>query len=200
MPRIDDHVGGGGMWRSTQRAPGWPGWWWKCAAVSKVAWLVALAADGIALGAQLQAMGLVAARAGDPGRGHLALRERAVIVYLALHPSVGVVGAGVEQRRAEGVEQGPADGVAVALRRAAGMARRAHLGLGMHRQRRRPCGDRGVADEAPLIRTAVSAARRTVNPWLGSSADAPPCAQATCAEPGPWQASQETFSAEKVVW
>ena len=45
--------------------------------------------------------------------------------------------------------------------------------------------------------------RTTANPFFGSSdmgfPDSEASAQATCAEPGPWQASQETSSSDQVV-
>ena len=50
---------------------------------------------------------------------------------------------------------------------------------------------------------ALSWARSTASPLSASLAFAFPAltasAQATCAEPGPWQASQETFNSDHVV-
>src|SRR5262249_27025022 len=72
---------------------------------------VALGADLIARGAQRSAVRLVAVAAGDAGRVHAALEERAPRVdFVALLP-VGPVERRREQRRQVVIEERPARGV-----------------------------------------------------------------------------------------
>ena len=154
------------MWQSTHWLPGWPGVWRWCAGASKALGQMALAADRVALGAQLQAVRLVAVGAGHPGRVHPALQERAVVEDLAVDLAVGVVEARVEQRGPVAVEQRLADRVPVAERRAAGMAGRADLRLGAGRQRRHALGDARALRELPLALAAI-VQQHGRGPWLG---------------------------------
>ena len=187
------------MWQSTHWLPGWPGAWKWCAATSNALGQVALAADGVALGAQLQAVRLVAVGAGHAGRVHPALQERAVDEHLAVDLAVGVVEGRVEQRWAG------------SRRAAAGRSRgRRPAASGGHGRGRRPrsrcasaSGVMRLAMRAPSANCHWPSPRScssTVRPLAGSAASAPACAQATWPEPGPWQASQDTFSADQVVW
>jgi hypothetical protein len=59
---------------------------------------VALRAERVALGSQLQAVGIVAIAAADAGPNHPALQKRAIDVDLAPDLAVGVVERRVEQR------------------------------------------------------------------------------------------------------
>src|SRR5690242_298907 len=93
------------MWHDAHRAAGEPSAWWWCAAVSVARGLVALRADGVALGAQLEGMRVVAVAAGDPAREHLALAERLVVEDLAHHLAVSLEQAGLEQGGEVAVEE-----------------------------------------------------------------------------------------------
>src|SRR5215472_14087031 len=66
---------------------------------------VALQADTVARRAKFGAVGLMAIAAGDAGREHLALLERAIIVDLIQHLPVGMVKATAERRDNMGVGQ-----------------------------------------------------------------------------------------------
>jgi hypothetical protein len=66
---------------------------------------VALGADQVARGAQLQAVGIVAVGAGDALLEHPALQERAVFVVLLQDLPVGKIEASLEQIRHGAVEQ-----------------------------------------------------------------------------------------------
>ena len=68
--------------------------------------MVTLFADGIPENAQPEAVRVVAVGASDPLGEHPALQERSVLVDLAQDLAVGVVEAGIEKRRAEGVQKG----------------------------------------------------------------------------------------------
>src|SRR6202023_4005906 len=69
---------------------------------------MALRAQAVPLGVQLDAVRVVAVRAGDPGGMHPALQERAVFIDLAVDLPIGVIETGFEQRREIGVEKGRA--------------------------------------------------------------------------------------------
>ena len=72
------------------------------------------------------------------------------------------------------------------------MAGRADLRLGVRRQRRHALGDARPLGKRPLALAAV-AQQHGQTLRRDRSASAPACAQATWPEPGPWQASQDTF-------
>ena len=118
---------------------------------------VALQADAVAGRAQLGAVRLVAIAAGDAGREHLALLERAVIVDLVEHLPVGVIEPAPERRDHVGVGQRAARDPVLRERAAAGVAEAAGLDL-LANERRREVA-RGVAgpridrprDIAPLV-------------------------------------------------
>ena len=67
--------------------------------------VVALLADGVAVGHLLQRVRVVAVAARDAGHEHLALAERRVVVDLVQALAVGLEQAGVQQARQVGVEQ-----------------------------------------------------------------------------------------------
>ena len=100
-------------------------------------------------------MRLVAVGAGDAGRVHPALQERAVDEHLAVDLAVSVVQRRVEQRGAVAVEQRLADRVPVAEWRAAGMTGSAHLGFGACGQRRHALGDALTVEELPLALATI---------------------------------------------
>ena len=87
------------MWHDDAgRAPRSARSWRWCAGASYLLGGVALQADAVARRAQLAAVRLVAVAAGDAGREHLALLERAVVVDLVEHLPVGLIQPAVERR------------------------------------------------------------------------------------------------------
>ena len=66
---------------------------------------VALQADAVAGRAKFRAVRLVAIAAGDAGREHLALLERAVVVDLVAHLPVGIIEPAGERRDHVGVRE-----------------------------------------------------------------------------------------------
>ena len=161
---------------------------------SNAAALVAARAQGVALGAQLSACGVVAVHAGDAALVHLALQERAPDVDLLALLTVGVV---VRRGRA-----GRGGACPRAARRAGRSRRRSSAGRGRPRTRssaRRAAGWSRCAVFASgggnfhasfqrLFRTSSPlSARPSEYRGLGF------CAHSTWREPGPWQASQATL-------
>mgnify|MGYP003694035785 CR=1 FL=1 len=164
---------------------------------------VALRAERIALGSQLRAVRVVAVRAGDPGGMHAALQERAVFVDLAVDLPVGVIETGFEQRRQVGVEEGRARRRALGDHFAARVTGRTGLELGRRQLLGAP-GDAGLRVHLPMAGVGRLQPIRQAHPCsvrarrIGAPA-ACALAQATCREPGPWQASQATSRSVQLV-
>ena len=151
---------------------------------------VALAAEPVTLGAQRQAVRLMAIRACDARMIHAALHEGAVFEHLAVDLAVGVIqarlqvggGIGIEQRRAWlGILRNhPASRVAcgarVEFRRDKWLRALGDAGLGVHLPVARVGGLQPVCQAFPICIGET----RCVRP-----ASACVCAQATCREPGP---------------
>ncbi len=91
---------------------------------------MAASADGVALGEQLKAVGLVAVAADDPLMVHAALDEGAVDEDLVLDLPVREVERGIQQGEAETLMQGFARGQLILDASASGMT--AGAGLGLH--------------------------------------------------------------------
>ena len=89
VPPVDHHVGARGMWHDAQARPGLPPHG-GCARPRIFVGGVALQADAVTRRTKLCAVRLVAVAAGDAGREHLALLERAVVVDLVQHLAVGM--------------------------------------------------------------------------------------------------------------
>jgi hypothetical protein len=120
------------MWHLTHRAPsdGAPStvflWkWWSRGVVDLG--LVALKAQRVAVGVQLQRVAVVAVSAGDVASIHLGLQERAVDVDLVEDLAVGVVQPLAQQRRQIVVEQTLVGVVVVAELGTPAVTRRASL-------------------------------------------------------------------------
>src|SRR5262245_62270554 len=90
---------------------------------------VALPADAVAGGAQLRPVRLVAVAAGHTRREHLALLERAVVVDLVAHLSVGVIQPARQPRDDVRVGQRPTGYPILGKLAAARMAQAAGLDL-----------------------------------------------------------------------
>ncbi len=108
-PVVDDHIGLGGHMavdalraRAARLVMGVGG-------DVELGWQMALRAKRIAFGPQGEAMRLMAVRAGDAGMMHAALQERAIFEHLAVDLPVGMIEAGLQQRRQIGVEEGRSD-------------------------------------------------------------------------------------------
>jgi hypothetical protein len=161
--------------------------------------LVALRAHRVAGRAQLERVRIVAIRAGDAVRVHPALRERAPVVDLVAHLPVGEVEAFVEQRAAMRVERRLAVHVVVEMRDARSW-QRAQVSSSRDDPRgtlRRALPDAATGVQLTPLRSSSASAR----PFVASSAFQSPSlrAQVACVEPGPWQASHDTFNADHVV-
>src|SRR5262249_24231423 len=100
---------------------------------------VALQADAVAGRAESRGGGLVAIAAGDAGREHLALLERAVIVDLVAHLTVGMIEPARARGGDVGVRQRAAGHPILGKCAAAGVTAAAGLDLLAHR------GGRGIA-------------------------------------------------------
>ena len=98
-------------------------------------------ADAVRRALDLQVVRVVAVRAGDAGRVHLALEERAVLVDLVLDLAVGEVEALLEERRPVRLQERLAVDVVVGDDRAPRVAPRAGLDLGA-----RGAGDAALRD------------------------------------------------------
>src|SRR6516225_3777947 len=109
---------------------------------------VTLHADAVAGRAQLRRVRLVAVAAGDAGREHLALLERAVIVDLVLHLAIGVIEPAREGRDQMRVRKPSPGNPVLGELAATGMAKPAGLDL-LAQQRR---GE--VAGGIPRLRVA----------------------------------------------
>src|SRR5262249_8746299 len=127
---------------------------------------VTLHADAVAGGAQLRSVRLVAVAAGDAGREHLALLERAVIVDLVLHLAVGVIEPAREGRDQMGVRKPPPGNPVLGELAAAGLAKPAGLALLAQKRGREVAGSVSrlrVAppdDIAPFVETNQQPLRR----------------------------------------
>src|SRR5262249_32794404 len=127
---------------------------------------VALRADGIGGSAKLRAVRLVAIAAGDAGREHLALLERAVVVDLVAHLSVGLVQPARERRDGVGVGE-PAAGRPIPGEFAAARVAEA-AGLDLLAHQRRGEVARGISrvavdapeDVAPFVEASEQALLR----------------------------------------
>ena len=136
---------------------------------------VALGADGVALGPELDRVRLVAVRAAHAAGVHPRLQERAVLVVLLEDLPVGLVEPRPQQREVEGIVEGRAgQRVAVTEGLAPGVAGRALLDLrrgrgaeaGRHPGGR--VGDVGAARAvAGLAADADLGHRRGIGPGLG---------------------------------
>ncbi len=137
------------MWQAAQAAPG------RAFAVMGVPRSVVLRrqmasrADGIAGGAQLQRMRVVAVRACDALRVHPALHERAPVVDLVAHLAIVPVQVVVEQCHAMGVERRLAVHVVVRDPAGAGVAAGAGLDLAGAGSRPAALGIAGRCDGRP---------------------------------------------------
>ena len=96
---------------------------------------VTLQADAVTGRAQLRAVRLVAIAAGDAGREHLALLERAVVVDLVQHLPVGMIEPARERRDDVRVGQRPARNPVLGEFAAARVAQAAGLDLLAHAAR-----------------------------------------------------------------
>ena len=110
---------------------------------------MALGADGVAWGPQLQRVRLVTVRAGDSLRVHPALHERAPVVDLVAHLPVVPVEIVVEERQSMGVERRLAVDVVVGDAAGAAVATRAHLDLAGRRPRRAALRTPGLGHRRP---------------------------------------------------
>src|SRR6266481_7960083 len=94
-------------------------------------WQVTGGAEGIALGAQLSAVGVVAVAASDAARVHLALEERAPVVNLAALLAINMIKRAGEQRWAIIVKERLPRFVALGDLAATGVTLRADLDLAL---------------------------------------------------------------------
>src|SRR5262245_54755698 len=144
---------------------------------------VTLQADAVRGCAKLAAVRLVAIAAGDTGGKHLALLERAVVVDLVQHLSIGVVEAAGERRDDMGVGQRAAGNPVLRERTAAGVAQAAGLDL-LAIELGRGTADRVAGarvdrpdDAAPLVEANQQTLARVI-----ALAERPPAL--LCARPG----------------
>ena len=194
------------MWQDAQASGGLtPSWRW-CAAAAYLSDAWHCRQTPSPGRAKLGAVRLVAIAAGDAGREHLALLERAVVVDLVEHLPVGMIEPAAERRDRVRVRQPPArQPILGELRRG---------GRGTARRSRPPCAAsagavaaRGVAglridrpgDVAPLVEADEQALCVGSSVLPNGHQLCRSRAQATCREPWPWQASQPTLISAKVV-
>src|SRR5262249_55865594 len=127
---------------------------------------VPLHAEAVAGRAHRGRVRLVAVAAGDAGREHLALLERAVIVDLVLHLAIGVIEPAREGRDQMGVRKPPPGNPVFGELAATRMAKSAGLDLLAHQRRGEVAGGvprRWIAspdDIAPFVETNPQTLRR----------------------------------------
>ncbi len=147
-PRIDHHVGLGGHVAVDTLGAGAAGLVVDMGRHVELRRQMALGAQRVALGAQLQAVRLVAVGAGDTCGVHAALQERAIFEDLAVDLSVRVIEARLQIRGEIGIEKRRARHGMPGDHLAAGMAGGA--GVELHRQERlRPVRDARLGVHLP---------------------------------------------------
>ncbi len=162
--------------------------------------LVARRAHVVVGDLHLGRVGVVAVGTGDAGRVHLALEEGAPVVDLVLHLSVGVVEALLEEGRVVRLGQELPGQVVLGEQPAPRVTPRAHLVLDTELRRFLRNGDAPLHVHLPAAATPLVESHHQARvPSASRPRASASSAQATCREPGPWQASQETSISEKVV-
>ena len=160
---------------------------------------MALQADAVAGHAQPAGVRIVAVAAGHALRVHAALQERGIGVHLVLLLAVGEEQSPREQRGIVRVQQLAGAGGPVGERGAPGMALAAGVNLAAGSER--PAAHRAAARRIHRPGNTLALVERDLEAHVRHAFSQPGAlfAQAACAEPGPWQASQDTLISDQAV-